>query len=180
MDRYKVSNKNNLSNKDLLEQQIRNLIFFFTKEIRKYANNFSWKDFEYVDSIKPMMPYDLYTSVCTLSPRHRELIDFIFQRINISLVKVIIEFCSTNKMKYGELMYYMKDLELLGFIDISQSTLKPMITPSFFMKSTYRNRIQKWSYLTASPKSYQNIIGEFNWVIEQHFDFLTIVFTLAD
>jgi hypothetical protein len=34
----------------------------------------------------------------------------------------------------------MKDLELLGLVDISQSNLNPIVTPAFFEKSTYRTK----------------------------------------
>jgi hypothetical protein len=51
------------------------------------------------------------------------------------------EFCvAYKKLKYGELMYYMKDLELFGLIDVSESSLNPVISPSFFDKATYANR----------------------------------------
>jgi hypothetical protein len=36
----------------------------------------------------------------------------------------------------------MKDLEMYGLIDVSESTLKPLITPTFFEKASYKTRKQ--------------------------------------
>lgn len=40
-------------------------------------------------------------------------------------------------MEYGELMYYMKDLELLGLINVTSNSLNPIVTPNFFEKSSF-------------------------------------------
>lgn len=43
-------------------------------------------------------------------------------------------------MDYGELMYYMKDLELLGLVNVTSNSLNPIVTPNFFDKASYACR----------------------------------------
>ena len=94
-----------------------------------------------MEQIKPMLPYNIFNSVKD-SRVHKMLLDFIYSNICTPLSRLIDAFCIKQNMKYGELMYYMKDLEMYGLIDVSESTLKPIITPAFFDKASYKTRKQ--------------------------------------
>ena len=107
-----------------------------TNQVKKQAKNFQWADFHFIEGIKPMLPYQIFSSV-KLSPIHRSLLQYIYTKISMPLVRVIHYFCEQKQeMEYGQLMYYMKDLQMHGLIDISQSALNPIVTPAFFDKST--------------------------------------------
>ena len=103
-----------------------------------------------MEQIKPMLPYNIYNSVKE-SPVHRMLLENIYSNICTPLSRLIDVFCEHKGMSYGELMYYMKDLEMYGLIDVSESTLKPMITPAFFDKASYKTRRQGWFSKLYSP-----------------------------
>jgi len=80
-----------------------------------------------------MLPYNIFNSV-KISSIHNELIKFIYENSFLPLSAIVIEFCDLRKWSYGKLMYYMKDLELYGLIDISDSTRNPIINVSYFEK----------------------------------------------
>lgn len=56
------------------------------------------------------------------------------------LSTLVAEFCLLRKWDYGKLMYYMKDLELHGLIDVSENSMNPIISVSYFDTSSYRTR----------------------------------------
>lgn len=43
-------------------------------------------------------------------------------------------------MTYGQLIYYLKDLELYGLIDIVYKSLTPRVSPCFFPKAKYASK----------------------------------------
>lgn len=46
-------------------------------------------------------------------------------------------------MSYGELIYLLKDLEVYGLADVVYRGLTPKVSPAFFPKAKFANRLIK-------------------------------------
>lgn len=122
-----------------------------TQKIRKQAKEVSWDLLKFCERIRPMIPCDIHEAV-KKSKIHADLLRFIEVQYSISLARVIEHFChpedeTKKSMTYGELIYYLKDLELYGLIDIIYRSLMPRVSPSFFPKAKYANNPIKWSFM---------------------------------